>query len=278
MFAGRRLLIATKHKKEQVIAPLLEQVLGVTCFTDPSLDTDLFGTFTGEVEREADPVTVLRKKCLHAMERQQCDLAVASEGSFGPHPSLLFVPAGDEWMILIDRKNNLELKVRLVSTETNFDGRAVHSEEELRLFLEVVGFPAHAVILRKNKTEAVDIYKGLTDLAAVLRYFHQLRDQYGEVYVETDMRALYNPARMNQIRELTQKLLELIQSECPSCSRPGFTVTEVVPGLPCSNCQLPTRSPLAYIRCCEGCCYKEEQLYPHGKKEEDPMWCDYCNP
>lgn len=278
MFAGRRLLIATKHKKEQVIAPLLEQALGVTCFNDPSLDTDVFGTFTGEVEREADPVTVLRKKCLHAMELQQCDLAVASEGSFGPHPSLLFVPAGDEWMILIDRKNNLELKVRLVSTETNFDGRTVHSEEELRSFLEVVGFPAHAVILRKNRQEATDIYKGLTDLEEVLSLFHQLRDQYGEVFAETDMRALYNPARMNQIRELTHKLIELIQSECPSCGRPGFTVTEVVPGLPCSNCQLPTRSPLTYIRCCEGCFHKEEQMYPHGKKEEDPMWCDYCNP
>lgn len=278
MFAGRRLLIATKHKKEQVIAPLLEQALGVTCFTDPSFDTDVLGTFTGEVERESDPVTVLRKKCMMASETYGCDLVVGSEGSFGPHPSLLFVPAGEEWMMLLDTRNNLELKVRTVSTQTNFDGRRIKTEEELQSFLNDAGFPEHAVILRKNREEAVDIYKGLTNTSEVMRLFRRLREQYGEVFVETDMRAMHNPTRMNQLQELTQKLVELIQSECPACGRPGFTVTDVVPGLPCSHCQLPTRSVLKQISCCAGCSYTTELLYPNGKKAEDPMWCDYCNP
>ena len=54
MFEGRKLLIATKHKKEIVIAPILEKELGVTCFVAPDLDTDELGTFTGEVERRDD--------------------------------------------------------------------------------------------------------------------------------------------------------------------------------------------------------------------------------
>jgi hypothetical protein len=278
MFAGRRLLIATKHKKEQVIAPLLEEALGVTCFTDPSFDTDVFGTFTGEVERTDDPLTVLRNKCLRAMEQQSCDLVVASEGSFGPHPALVFVQAGDEWMMLMDRTNNLELIVREISTDTNFDGRTVHSSEELDQFLTATGFPQHAVILRKNRQEATDIHKGVTSREEATRIFRLLHEKYGAVYVETDMRALYNPTRMNNIRLLTQQLIQVAQSNCPSCGRPGFTQTETVPGLPCSNCHLPTRSPLKYISRCAGCSYTEETLYPKGKKEEDPMWCDYCNP
>lgn len=44
-FSGRRLLIVTKHQKEEVIAPLLEKALGVSCFVSKDFDTDSLGTF-----------------------------------------------------------------------------------------------------------------------------------------------------------------------------------------------------------------------------------------
>lgn len=90
MFEGRRLLIATQHKKEKIIAPILEKELGVRCFVSSNFDTDALGTFSGEIERSEDPINTVRKKCLMAMQTYDCDLAVASEGSFGPHPSLFF--------------------------------------------------------------------------------------------------------------------------------------------------------------------------------------------
>lgn len=49
MFKGRTLVIATMHKKEQVISPILEKQLGVYCKTTTNLNTDNFGTFTGEL-------------------------------------------------------------------------------------------------------------------------------------------------------------------------------------------------------------------------------------
>lgn len=49
--AGRRLVIATMHGKEQVIAPLLEAATGVQCMAGREVDTDRLGTFTGEVPR-----------------------------------------------------------------------------------------------------------------------------------------------------------------------------------------------------------------------------------
>ena len=63
MFKGRNLIIATKHGKEKVIAPIVEKELGVKCFVTKDLDTDILGTFTGEVERKDDPLTAARKKC-----------------------------------------------------------------------------------------------------------------------------------------------------------------------------------------------------------------------
>ena len=40
-FKGRNLLIATMHKKETVIAPVLEKMLGVKCITAEKINTDL---------------------------------------------------------------------------------------------------------------------------------------------------------------------------------------------------------------------------------------------
>ena len=91
MFQNRKLVIATKHQKEIVIAPILEKELGVICFINEDFDTDTLGTFTGEIERKLDPISTVREKCIKAMDLSNCDMGVASEGSFGPHPSLFFV-------------------------------------------------------------------------------------------------------------------------------------------------------------------------------------------
>lgn len=88
IFSHRSLLIATKHHKEKVIAPLFENALHVSCFVSDEFDTDSLGTFTGEISREDDALTTVRKKCLLAMEKNNCDLVIASEGSFGAHPSV----------------------------------------------------------------------------------------------------------------------------------------------------------------------------------------------
>ena len=112
MFKGRKLIIATKHGKEKVIAPFLEQGLGVKCFVAIDLDTDKLGTFTGEVERNDDPLTTARNKCYMAMDLTNCDLAIASEGSFGPHPTIFFIPADDEILIFVDKINGVEIIVR----------------------------------------------------------------------------------------------------------------------------------------------------------------------
>ena len=132
MFEGRKIIISTKHSKEQVIAPLLEKHLHVKCFVPENFDTDKLGTFSGEIEREHDPITTLRNKCLMAMEQYNCDLGIASEGSFGAHPTLFFVPADDEFVMLIDKKNGLEIVARELSTLTNFSAEFISTEKELK--------------------------------------------------------------------------------------------------------------------------------------------------
>ena len=278
MFKGRKLLIATKHEKEKVMAPILEKELGVKCVVAPNLDTDAFGTFSGEIERLDDPITTARKKCLMAMDLTGCDLAIASEGSFGPHPSIYFVPADDEFLLFIDTKNNLEIITRELSVETNFNGAEIKTEEDLKEFALHANFPSHGLILRKSKDEVENMVKGIVDIEQLNNTFNTLINRYEAAYVETDMRAMYNPTRMKVIEQATIKLAHKINSLCPNCETPGFGITDSTQGLPCEWCNLPTRSTLSHIYTCLKCHYKKEEKYPNGKQTEDPMYCDFCNP
>ncbi|MBA2612815.1 MAG: hypothetical protein H0U95_12640 [Bacteroidetes bacterium] len=278
MFNGRRLIIATKHQKEKVIAPLLEIELGVKCFVSPDIDRDIFGTFTGEIERLNDPIETARQKCLKAIELSGCDMAVSSEGSFGSHPTLFFVNADSEIIMLVDKKNNLEFISREISTQTNFNGTEIRSYKELYEFAKSIQFPSHGLILRKSKENKEDIFKGITTAAKLKEAYYTLMDKFGETYVETDMRAMYNPTRMKVIEKATKKLIEKLKSQCPKCKMPGFSITGGKAGLLCENCGAPTRSTLLHVLNCQSCDFSSEKLYPNGKKFEDPMYCDICNP
>lgn len=277
-FAGRRLLIVTKHHKEKVIAPVLEKDLGVTCFVGDAFDTDTLGTFTGETERIDDPVTTARKKCFKGMELYNCDLAVANEGSFGSHPTIFFATADDEVMVLIDTKNNLEIKVRHITTNTNFNGQEITSMRQLRQFAKKVQFPSHGIILRKAEGDITEMVKGINTWKELEEQYKRLKLLTDTIFAETDMRAMYNPTRMHVIETTAKKLADKAKSFCPQCNTPGFGVTDVVQGLPCSFCGFPTRSTLSHIYTCQKCSYTAEEKFPHLKTTEDPAYCDVCNP
>jgi len=164
LFRGRRLIIATRHKKEEAIAPELENRLGVTCIVPENFNTNMLGTFSGEVTRVDDPAVTVRKKCLWAMDTFSINLDVASEGSFSPHPSCFFVPPDKEIVIFIDK----------------------------------VKFPSHGLITRKAKNDTQNLIKGITMLT---NHFHQFQSSYSRAFIETDMLAMYNPTRMSVIMQ-----------------------------------------------------------------------------
>ncbi len=278
MFDKRNLVIATNHGKEEVIAPIMEKELGTKCFIPVQFNTDKFGTFTGEIERTGDPLMTLRKKCIQAMEVSGCDLGIANEGSFSAHPSFFFINADEELIIFIDKKNDLEIIERKLSLKTNFNGSIVTSREELDEFAERSKFPTHALILRKAKGDHTLIFKGINNREKLYEKYDSMMQYYGTAYVETDMRALYNPTRMGVIKTLTNKLVKKIRSVCPACNTPGFGVTDTIKGLPCSLCGRATRSVLIYIYNCNKCGHTSGENISLQKITEEPMFCDYCNP
>lgn len=277
-FRERKVVIATKHRKEEAIAPILENELGLICVVPKDLDTDRLGTFSGEVERIDDPLTILRKKCLMAIDSIGINLAIANEGSFGAHPTIFFANADDELIMLLDKKNGIEIIERELSLNTNFDGAEIKSESELIEFANKIGFPSHGIILKKKKNNYTSIIKESRTIGELIKNYHKIKNEDDTAYAETDMRAMYNPTRMKIIEQAAIKLVKKAKSLCPNCSAPGFGVVDAVNGLPCEMCGMPTRSTLKHIYNCQKCAFQTEKEFPFEKQVEDPQNCDFCNP
>ena len=251
MFENRKLVIATKHNKESVISPLIEQSLKVNCFVPENFDSDKFGTFSGEIDRTKDALTTVKNKCLLAMKIENCDLGIASEGSFGAHPTIFFATANEEILIFIDLKNNIEIVVKEVSLNTNFASKKIENEHDLKDFLNKCQFPSHGIILKNKENNFIECKKDFENLNQVLESYNYFIDKFGICFAETDMRAINNPTRMLVIEKATEKLVEKIKSLCPECHTPGFGIKEIKTGLRCELCNMPTKSTLAYIYQCE---------------------------
>jgi hypothetical protein len=277
MFEKRNILIVSKHKKEEVISPFFAKYFNSNCFVSNHFDTDILGTFCGEIDRKEDPISTLRKKCIMGLENSSFDIAIGSEGSFGSHPMIFFAAYSEEYMMIYDKKNQIEIIAKESTTNTNFNEKVVSDIEELLIFAKEAKFPSHGLILKSIEGETI-IKKGIIELNELKSAFNELKKINKDILVLTDMRAMFNPTRMKILKKLTLKLIKKIKSTCKKCNYPGFDVAEVKKGLPCEACNLPTDSTLSYINKCNNCLYEEIQWFPNKKKYEDPMYCNFCNP
>jgi hypothetical protein len=281
-FADRTVVIATMHRKEQAIAPLLEEALGVRVILPPSFNTDEFGTFTRDIPRAGSQREAARRKAEAALALTGETLAIASEGAFIPHPALPWISCNRELVLLIDRQHQLELVGEVVSTETNHAHQSVRSVEDALRFAEKAGFPDHGLVVmpQAQGSDPDSIVKGIRSVDGLIAYVETYLKQSstGTVHLETDMRAMHNPTRMQVIAQATQKLLEAIASPCPECGAPGFTVVEHIPGLPCGLCGSPTTQIYKSRLACQRCSTTREVMFPNQITFADPAQCPYCNP
>lgn len=133
------------------------------------------------------------------------------------------------------------------------------------------------VLNREGVHEVPNIIKWLSEWIVLEDACKQRLLREPAIFVETDGRAHGNPMRMQMIGRATEDLLKKIQSQCPACGSPGFSVSHRIPGLPCSSCGAPTRLIQAEVFICQRCSDKTV-LPKDGSQYADPQWCDFCNP
>ena len=281
IYNNRVAILATMHNKEKVISPLLKEHLGINLIVPQGLNTDVFGTFTREIKRPDTQIITARLKAKKALEMDDEKIAIASEGSFAPHPLIPYIYANREIIIFLDQENDLEIIGEVFSMETNFNHQTISSLEEAEEFGEKVGFPEHGLVISfdnisKGKTEFI---KGITSKENLIKSVETaIKNTNGKFHIETDMRAMYNPTRMKNIALATQDLINKINSLCPQCHTPGFMINQKIPGLPCELCHQPTSLIKAVIFQCQKCNFTQQQLFPNNQEFADPSLCEYCNP
>jgi hypothetical protein len=278
LFQGRQLHVVSRHQKHLYLTPPIAAATGLIVKPFTEVDTDTLGTFSGEVERTLSPLEAAREKCRLAASFFKEGYLLASEGSFGPHPTLGFVAAGEEWLVLYDLAEKKELIVRDITFDICFHGELITEIEKGIRFLDQVGFPEQKVILKSSQHQPVRIVKDSMNQAEVLYQMEDMVADYGSCFVETDMRAMNNPSRQKHLHKLGEKLAERLSSICAQCGWYGFSVVRVERGLPCSWCGTPTESVLCEVLGCVQCGLEQHRNFPAGKQQEDPQFCNQCNP
>jgi hypothetical protein len=272
--------MTTKHAKSLAAAPHFHKVLGASVLEYP-LDTDSLGTFSGEVDRKCSSRECARRKCEWGLDLLGVELGLASEGSFGPHPTVPFIPCGHEILYFIDRRRNIHLHVGRLCERTNYRMQAIESYDELLQFAIRAGFPSHGMIVRPTPWQAGQIlFKGIDAPDKLESAFHESKrlSESGQVWVETDMRAQFNPTRMAEISVLSRSLAERLAARCPVCHSPGWGLVETENGLKCQSCDQPTELIAQEILGCAVCSHRERTRRRDGVQRASPRYCSRCNP
>lgn len=276
IYKDKFVLLASKHRKEQAIEPIIREKMGChLCVED--IDTDQFGTFTGEIPRPLTAYETCILKAKQAANEKKYVLSIASEGSFGPHPSHPFISHAHEIMVFVDLEHDWIIAEQLVTPNTNYKMMTIHEDTILDTFLESVHFPDHALTLQSGDRQNV-LEKGINSHDKLRTSLKLGFKKYNELFIATDMRAMMNPTRMKTLADLAETLALRIMRFCPGCGIPGFGFKSVGGHLPCSLCGDETKMYRYEEWGCIRCDYQEQRSRQDQLIVADPTHCDYCNP
>jgi hypothetical protein len=280
-YQDRRAVLTSKHDKLALIAPAMAAGVGLAVDVVEA-DTDVLGTFTGDVERSGTPWETAVAKARLGMRIADCALGMASEGSIGPDSSLPFVVSAVELVVFVDDERGIVLG----ESERSFDIVAVADEvapgDDLDDLLRNGGFPSHAMAVRPASAGAGakggPIFKGVVARAELERAIRSCADAspHGRARVETDLRAQCCPSRRPIIARAAERLAARMASTCPECATPGWGMIRFEFGLPCEWCGREVHLPRAEVLGCVSCL--ATQVAPTALTSVDPRHCEWCNP
>lgn len=277
-YRGQVIVFGTRHGKERQAAPAFAAILDARVVAPPDLDTDRFGTFTGDVPRTLTPRDAARAKARLAMTATGSPYGLASEASYGPLPGLGW-PGHDELLLFVDDTRGIEILEAHRTLDVPGPGIRVTRPAGIAATLARYGWPRQAMTVRPATGGSPDdTVKGITDpdhLAAAITTA-VARSCDGHALVAPDLRAHHNPTRQAVLTRLAARLATRLATACPACGCPGHGRTAVERGLPCADCGAPTERIRADVHGCARC--PDRQVRPRPDTTADPRWCPECNP
>lgn len=274
---GRTAILSTKHQKGSLIAPAIEQTIGMRV-CELEVDTDLLGTFTGEVERKNGPLETAIQKAQLGLRASGEMLGLASEGSIGMDP---FLPITTDYEVVafVNLEDEYEVWEAFRSPQIIARSISVLGTEGIDDFLASADFPNHGLIVRPSDGSHAVVYKGIHDYESLKNVVAEVAGISADsrAVVETDLRALHCPSRRVNIEKAASKLADRLRELCPACATPGWGIVRVNRGLPCAWCAQETTVICEEVFGCVLCKYEivqQRSAFDYA----DPGFCEICNP
>jgi len=244
-------------------------------------DTDAFGSFDGRVPRPGTVRDAATAKARAGAALAGTPIAVASEGAYGPHPTVPFARGGMECVVLVDVERDLVVAEHRVIHRPVFVSVSLDRGGDIGAVLEEAHFPSHAVMVGVDRAEESTewIGKGIRERDLLENLVDAIwRSGEARVRIASDMRADRNPTRMRDIAEVAHALAERMACHCPECGTPGFGWEDHLRGLPCEACGHPTPLVRGEVHGCSGCSHREERPRADRLTRADMAACPRCHP
>jgi len=283
-YSGRTAVLATKHGKRGLIGPAMSGVLGIEV-EGVGVDTDQFGTFSGEIPRTLSDLDCGIAKARLAMRERGSDLGMASEGTFGPHPEVPWLTTDRELVVLVDDRLDHVFWECAMSSEITAITETVGSDADLTSLAVRADLPRHAVIVRPavpspGPGHGVEpmVYKGIRQSSDLASAVHASCAAAGthQAVVTTDFRAHCCPSRQVVIAAAAERLAHRVASSCRECGAAGWGTVDTIRGVPCRWCGRHVPVVRAEIDGCWNCGIRIERSV--GEADADPGTCVTCNP
>jgi hypothetical protein len=280
-YRGRTVVFATRHGKERQAEAPFRELLDARVVAPDEIDTDRFGTFTGDVPRTATPWRTALDKARLGVELTGIPLALASEASYG---GAWWAGRHHELLLFHDSARDITLAEEASAATHDPGATAVGSVDEALAAAARFGFPAVHAVAVAGRDGAMVARKGLADADALAAAVAELlgggggRGDGGDarVRVGPDHRAHADPPRRSVIAALCTRMAERLARPCPYCRMPGWGLVDVERGLPCALCGTPSAAVAADVHGCGSC--GATRAVPRAERTVDPRWCDACNP
>ncbi|NVJ60519.1 MAG: hypothetical protein HWE27_09015 [Gammaproteobacteria bacterium] len=267
--------LLTKHAKGTIIAPKFA-ALNLKVIEIEGYDTDLLGTFSGEIERTLSPVECARKKAKLACELSGADYGLGSEGSFGGGPLPGIVNWNTEHLVLHHAPSQLEI---IAKYETSVAIRAIDPaklESINALESELAHYDSNQGWIIKSPKAVLKGIVGAEDLHHQLSTLLSSGTLLKSITIEPDFRAMHCPERQASIEKAAEQMVERLKTRCPECNWPNFWQGKPQPGLPCEICEMPTSVAQSYEVSCDECGHVAVNINQEQRAKAE--LCQWCNP
>jgi hypothetical protein len=271
-----KVALATKHGKLNQLKPAFERLDNFELVL-AEIDTDRFGTFSGEIPRPSSPLETAIAKAKAGAEELGVDYGLASEGTIGPNPATPWATMDHELLVLVCLSRNITIYETHQSASIVAKSQTLTPGSDLEAAFKLFDLPNHAVNLSFPNQSSRSIEKGLRDVGQLRTRIEELWAQGLEPLLESDFRAMSSPSRQVNIQACADKLVARIAAHCPGCNEIGFGKISYEFGVSCLACgEVNSRIAKSEKLGCVACDFFE--LRDLWITSIDPSRCDGCNP